>query len=88
MCNLAEGIEERAIAKTQKEEREKAQKAIENAKKKAKRKATEKATKAASAKFIISMYQKGYTLDQIADVADISTNDVKSVIKKKSPAMA
>lgn len=72
MCNLAEGIEERAIARTREQDR----------------KEMEKATKATSEKFIISMYQKGYTLDQIADVADISTNDVKSVIKKKSPAMA
>ena len=84
MCNLAEGIEERAIAKTQKEEREKAQKAIESAAKSA----TESATKSTSEKFIISMYKKGYTLDQIADVADVSTEDVKTVIKKKSPAMA
>lgn len=61
MCNLAEGIEERAIERTQ---------------------------KATSEKFIMSMYNKGYTLDQIADVADISKDDVKSVIAKKSPAMA
>ena len=37
--------------------------------------------------FIMSMYSKGYTLDQIADVADLSTADVKAVINKK-PAMA
>lgn len=36
----------------------------------------------------MSMFNKGYTLDQIADVADISKDDVKSVIAKKSPAMA
>ena len=65
MCNLAEGIEERAT-----------------------KNATEKATKATSEKFIMSMYQKGYTLDQIADVADISNEEVKSVIKKKNLAMA
>ena len=49
MCNLAEGIEERAIERTQ---------------------------KATSEKFIMSMFNKGYTLDQIADVADISKDDV------------
>ena len=39
-------------------------------------------------KFILSMYQKGFTLDQIADVAGISTDDVKAVIAKKEPVMA
>ncbi len=47
-------------------------------------KRTEKRT---TEKFILSMYSKGYTLDQIADVADLSTADVKAVINKK-PAMA
>ena len=36
----------------------------------------------------MSMYRKGYTLEQIADVADISKDDVKSVITRKSPAMS
>lgn len=80
MCNLAEGIEERAIAKTQKEERDKAKKAIE--------KAVEGATKTTINSVIMNMYKQGYTLDQIAGVTDISTEKVKSVIKKKSPAMA
>ena len=80
MCNLAEGIEERAIARTREEDRKEAKKAT--------KKAVEKATKSTSEKFIMSMYRKGYTLEQIADVADISKDDVKSVITRKSPAMS
>ena len=79
MCNLAEGIEERAIASTREEDRKEAKKAVENAAK--------ETAKSTSEKFIMSMYSKGYTLDQIADVADLSTADVKAVINKK-PAMA
>ena len=33
------------------------------------------------------MYKKGYTLDQIADVAETSVAAVEAVIKKKEPAM-
>ena len=51
-------------------------------------KATKKATKDAINCVIMNMYKQGYTLDQIAGVTDISTEKVKSVIKKKSPAMA
>ena len=34
------------------------------------------------------MYKKGYTLDQIADVAETSVEGVETIIKKKEPAMA
>lgn len=51
-------------------------------------KATEKATEKTSEKFILNMYKKGYTLDQIADVAETSVAAVEAVIKKKEPAMA
>ena len=57
MCNLSQGIEERATEKT-------------------------------SEKFILNMYKKGYTLDQIADVAETGVDEVKAIIKKKEPAMA
>ena len=91
MCNLAEGIEERAIARTREEDRKEAEKAtkkaVESAKKKAKKKATEKATKATSKKFIMSMYKQGCSLNLIANVAGMSTDEVEAVIKKK-PAMA
>ena len=47
-----------------------------------------KATEKTSEKFILNMYKKGYTLDQIADVAETSVAAVEAVIKKKEPAMA
>ena len=50
--------------------------------------ATKKATEKTSEKFILNMYKKGYTLDQIADVAETSVEVVEAVIKKKEPAMA
>ena len=50
--------------------------------------ATEKATEKISEKFILNMYKKGYTLDQIADVAEIGVDEVEAIIKKKEPAMA
>lgn len=34
------------------------------------------------------MHKKGYTLDQIADVAETSVEVVKAIIKKKEPEMA
>ena len=53
--------------------------------------ATERATKKAiektSEKFIMNMYKKGYTLDQIADVAETGVDEVEAIIKKKEPAM-
>ncbi len=48
----------------------------------------EKATEKTSEKFILNMYKKGYTLDQIADVAETNVEVVEAVIKKKEPAMA
>ena len=42
----------------------------------------------ATEKFILNMYTKGYTLDQIADVAETSVEVVKAIIKKKEPEMA
>ena len=50
--------------------------------------ATERATEKTSEKFILNMYQKGYTLDQIADVAETGVDEVEAIIKKKEPAMA
>ena len=50
--------------------------------------ATEKATEKTSEKFILNMYKKGYTLDQIADVAETGVDEVEAIIKKKEPAMA
>ena len=50
--------------------------------------ATKKATEKTSEKFILNMYKKGYTLDQIADVAETCVDEVEAIIKKKEPAMA
>ena len=50
--------------------------------------ATEKATEKTSEKFILNMYKKGYTLDQIADVAETGVDEVEAIIKRKEPAMA
>lgn len=48
----------------------------------------ERATEKTSEKFILNMYKKGYTLDQIADVAETGVDEVEAIIKKKKPAMA
>lgn len=48
----------------------------------------ERATEKASEKFILNMYKKGYTLDQIADVAETSVETVEAIIKKKELVMA
>ena len=53
-----------------------------------KERATERATEKTSEKFILNMYKKGYTLDQIADVAETGVDEVEAIIKKKEPAMA
>ena len=50
--------------------------------------ATERATEKTSEKFILNMYKKGYTLEQIADVAETGVDEVEAIIKKKEPAMA
>ena len=43
--------------------------------------ATEAATKATTLKFVISMYKKGYTAAQIADVAEMDEKKIKDIIK-------
>ena len=42
----------------------------------------EKATEKTSEKFILNMYKKGYTLDQIADVAETGVDEVEAMLKK------
>ena len=42
----------------------------------------------ATEKFILNMYKKGYTLDQIADVAETSVEVVEAIVKKKEPVLA
>ena len=42
----------------------------------------------AQAEIIINMHKKGYTLEQIADVADKSVEEIKSIIEKREPVLA
>ena len=42
----------------------------------------ERATERTSEKFILNMYKKGYTLEQIADVAETSVNVVETIIER------
>ena len=41
----------------------------------------EAATKATTLKFVISMYKKGYTAAQIADVTEMDEKQIKDIIK-------
>ena len=36
------------------------------------------------ARIIFNMYKKGYTLEQIADVAEKSIEEIKAIIEKKN----
>lgn len=42
----------------------------------------------AQAEFIMNMHKKGYTLEQIADVAEKSVEEVKTIIEKREPVLA
>lgn len=42
----------------------------------------------AQAKIIINMYKKGFTLGQIADVAEKSAGEIKAIIEKREPVLA
>lgn len=44
---------------------------------------TKEATEETSEKFILNMHRKGYTLDQIADVAETSVDEIEAVIRRK-----
>lgn len=48
----------------------------------------EDATDEANAKIILNMYRKGYTLEQIADVAEKSVEEIQAVIEKGEPVLA
>lgn len=39
------------------------------------------------AKFIFNMYEKGYTIEQIADVAEKNAEEVKAIIAQKKPVL-
>ena len=42
----------------------------------------------AQAEVIMSMYKKGYTLEQIADVMEKGIEDIKSIIEKRKLVLA
>ena len=46
--------------------------------------ATKKATEKTSEKFILNMYKKGYTLDQIADVAETGVDESRKTIRGRN----
>ena len=71
MCNLADGIEERAIERVTKEAEK--EKII----------AVKEATKTATENFIMNMYGAGYAYKQISDVTKLSVDEIKSIIDKK-----
>ena len=68
MCNLGEGIREKAEARG-----EARGKAIGEVQGEAKR----------ERKFILNMYGKGYTLEQIADVAEKSVEEVRGIVEER-----
>ena len=48
----------------------------------------EDATAEALAEIIINMYKKGFTLGQIADVAEKSVEEIKAIIEKREFVLA
>lgn len=65
MCNLGEGIAERAAARATEIATEVA---------------TQETTKRINQNIILRMYRKGYTSDQIAEIAEVSVEDVNEII--------
>ena len=65
MSNLGEGIAERAAARATEIAAEAA---------------TQKTTKRINQNIILRMYRKGYTLDQIAEIVEVSAEDVNEII--------
>lgn len=65
MSNLGEGIEERAAARATEIATEAA---------------TQETTKRINQNIILRMYRNGYTSDQIAEIAEVSVEDVNEII--------
>ena len=65
MSNLGEGIEERAAARATEIATEAA---------------IQEATKRINQNIILRMYRNGYTLDQIAEIVEVSVEDVNEII--------
>lgn len=73
MCNLSQGILERGEA-------------IGAAKGEAI--GVAKGEAIGAARLIFNMYEKGYTLEQIADVAEKSIEEVRAIIANRKPVLA
>ena len=71
MCNLGEGIEERAIKET-----------TERVTKKVTEEVTREVTEGMTEQFIRSMFDKGCSIELIADVARKSIAEVKAILDK------
>lgn len=63
MCNLSEGIEEKALEKGRTEGREEEK-----------------------AEFILNMHREGFSLEQIARVARMEIEEIKTIIKEVPPS--
>ena len=63
MCNLSEGIEEKALEKGRTEGREEEK-----------------------AEFILNMHREGFSLEQIALVARMEIEEIKTIIKEVPPS--
>ncbi len=88
MCNLGEGIEERAIERTTKAVTEKVTKEVTEKVTKevtmeVTKEVTQEVTKEMNEKFVMNMYELGYTYVQISDVTKLDINDVKDIVNKK-----
>jgi hypothetical protein len=64
MCNLSEGVAERAAAR-----------------------ATIKATESLNKKHILNMYKKGISLEYIADVVELTVDEVKAIIDEENTVL-
>ena len=69
MSNLGEGIEERAAARATEIATEAA---------------IQEATKCINQNIILRMYRNGYTLDQIAEIVEVSVGDMNEIIKNSN----
>ena len=75
MCNLGEGIEERAIKETTERVTKKVTEEVT-------REVTREVTEEMTEQFIRSMYDKGCSIELIADVARKSIAEVKAILDK------
>lgn len=75
MCNLGQGIREKGRTEGRRE-----------GKQEGRREGRTEGRKEREIRFVMNMYKKGYTLEQIADVAEKSVEEIKTVIESKASA--